>query len=253
MRKIILIILMFMGGVLYANELRTYVDGKVQFEVPESENLRYVTSLDDADKIRVIVNSIENDDILNWASYSFSDLLYKQLIEDGMKINKKNIIRLIENNDILRTNTFSIAANWYNYYGRIETHDSYLVSSYRKLMYKDQYIGEQFMDLTVKKNGFDMSHSSFWIDYYINFVINDKLVYIWLKHASGDFQGVYEAFPEWFELRDDGKYYWVNLQARDEFFNVFDGDGYVKLPPKIRLLRETRDSILQTLTIIDDE
>ncbi len=250
MKKYLFLIFIFITCSLSANEMKIFEGGKIQFEVPESDNITFVGDKRNPFKIRITVNTVDNEGIKRRNPVSISNLLYKQLCSDSFKIDKEHIVKMIENNDISKTNTFSIAANWYNDYGNI-IFRNYLPVSYKKLIYDGEAIGESFMSIADINTGHELVNKYFSVDYRINFVMQDKLVYILINLTWGDFESLYKTFPEWFELRADNEYYWINQQSQYDFFKVFDSNEYIKLPDTIKLLRETRDSILKSLIIND--
>ena len=246
-----MILYIFLVCMCYASEYKTYEDDYIQFSVPESELIDFKTDKRNPSHIRILVNYVTNEDLVTRASYSFSELLYKQIVNDKMKINKSHIIELIDSNDVFKTRTFSIGANWYKYNGEV-IERNYLINSYEKFFYNGQPIGEQFISLDRLLCGYDAFDKYFSCDYHINFVMNDKIVYIRFELTWGNFGALYQEFPDWFELRNDGKYYWINKEKQNEFFKVFNKNEYMKLPKTLMLLRETRDYVMKTLVIKDN-
>lgn len=246
MKKNLILILLMGYMSIYANEIKTVVDGKVRFEIPSSEKIDFGRKEKNPLKVSILINEIKNEELKGYTPQSFSPFLYMILKDSDFRINKAEIIKMIEENDVEKTNTFSIEPNYYyDYDGKLKNTNR-LLNSYKKLIYADQCIGESFLYLSPIKYAKD---KYFNIDSNINFVLNDRIVYIRIENIWGDAKKVAEAFPDFFEIREDGKTYWINQAAQNKFIEKFNSDEYKKLPETIRLVRETRDTILSTLQI----
>jgi len=228
------------------------VDNMVKFKVPENEMIdcRWENSDNhDDSNVSITVNTRKNEDIKRCETLAFSPLLYEQLKKDNLTINKEHLLKMIDENDVDKTGTFSIEPNWFDYYGQI-INNNYLSCSYEKLIYDNIAIGESYVyliseDLNLKEY--------FSIHYSINFILSDRIVYIDISLSSDDSESVIKEFPKYFEIRNEGKTYWKNKEARNNFYlEVLNTSKYKKLPETIRLVKETRDMILKTLEINEE-
>ena len=250
MKKSICILLFLTAfySFLACEDAKYYTDQYIEFQEIENEKIDYHRGKDDPAKVRVLVNYIGQEDLKVWNPCALSPLLYKQLREDGFQVNKEHLYKLMEENDFFKSGTYSLGANYYNYYGRI-IYNNYLPNSYNRLIYQNQVIGEYYMYTTGIHYGNAYDKDYFNLSYEFVFVVKDKLAYITADLVWGDFSGICDAFPELFEQREDGKYYWVSQEAQYKFCEILNSEDYVKLPDTIRYVRDVKDMIVKTLKL----
>ena len=249
LKILILIYILFSVPIFsMSKNVRIFENEFIKFSVPSNSSIQFRDEERDPNKIRIIDKYIGRESICNTESYAFSPKLYKILKQNNFEINREEIISMIEWNDITKTGTFSLKPNYLEYPNGKREYINYITESYEKLIYKNQAIGESFMYLPPIRCDIDPIYGSS-IDCHINFVMKNNLVYITLTLIWADFNSVRNTFPEFFEQHSDGKYYWKDNQAQVKFYEIFDSDEYVKLPEIIRLLKETRDMIINTLEI----
>ncbi len=250
MKKSICILLAFTSflSFLTCEDAKYYSDQYIEFQEIDNYKIDYHRGKDDPAKVRVLVNYFGKDSLKNRSPVSLSPLLYKQLWKDGFQVNKEHLYKLMEENDFSKSGTYSLGANYYNYYGKV-VYRNYLPNSYQKLFYNNQVIGEYFMHTTEIDYGNAYDKDYFSLSYKFVFLVKDKLAYIDINLVWGDFSGIYDAFPELFELRADGKYYWVSQEAQYKFCEILNSEEYKKLPDTIRYVRDVKDLIVKTLTL----
>ena len=250
MKKSICILLFLTAfySFLACEDAKYYTDQYIEFQEIENEKIDYHRGKDDPAKVRVLVNYIGQEDLKVWNPCALSPLLYKQLREDGFQVNKEHLYKLMEENDFSKSGTYSLGANYYNNYGKI-VYRNYLPNSYQKLFYNNQVIGEYYMYTTGIKSGNAYDEDYFNLYYHFVFVVKDKLAYIDIGLIWGDFSGIYDVYPEFFEQRADGKYYWISQEAQYKFCEILNSEEYTKLPDTIRYVRDVKDMIVKTLKL----
>ena len=87
------------------------------------------------------------------------------------------------------------------------------------------------------------------MNYRMTFVLSDRLERIRFGRIIIDGSSLVNSFPQWFEMRSDSNYYWINQECLDAMYDLLFSDDYKKLPRDLQLIRETRDMILQTVKI----
>ena len=85
----------------------------------------------------------------------------------------------------------------------------------------------------------------------MTFVLQDRLerISFGINSIENSAEELVNSFPQWFEMRSDGNYYWINQECLDAMYDLLFSDDYKKLPRELQLIRETRDMILQTVRI----
>ena len=249
MKKSICILLFLTSfySFLACEDAKYYSDQYIEFQEIDNEKIDYDKNYI-PEKVCIWVNYVGNDKIKNRNPQSMSPLLYKQLWKDGFQVNKEHLYKLMEENDFSNSGTYSLGANYYNHYGRI-IYNNYLPNSYQKLFYNNQVIGEYYLCTTGIHYGNAYDKDYFALSYDFVFVVKDKLAYITADLVWGDFSGIYDAYPEFFEQRADGKYYWISQEAQYKFCEILNSEDYVKLPDTIRYVRDVKDMIVKTLKL----
>lgn len=181
---------------------------------------------------------------INYVSERFSDFLLKQNF-----IYDRNVFE-----DYLLKNNFPESDNFAfeKYYFRHSREEpkqyvGFLVKSYKPII-KDDILGEEYMYAKLKTEVLDQ-YGGCTMNYHITFVLSDRLERISFGRIIIDGNSLVNSFPQWFEMRRDGNYYWINQACLDEMYDLLFSDDYKKLPRDLQLIRETRDMILQTVRI----
>ena len=138
---------------------------------------------------------------------------------------------------------------FYNRYSRDESKQyvGFLPKSYKPII-MDKILGEEYMYANTDYCFLDKSGGD-TIGYHITFVLNDRLERIAFTRIISDGISLINSFPQWFEMRRDGNYYWINQECLEAMYDLLFSDDYKKLPRDLQLIRETRDMILQTVRI----
>ena len=114
----------------------------------------------------------------------------------------------------------------------------------------DDVLGEEYFYWPSKSSIYD-NYRATTVYYHITFALPDRLERISFGINSIDYSAeeLVNSFPQWFEMRKDGLYYWINQECLDAMYDLLFSDDYKKLPRDLQLIRETRDMILQTVRI----
>ena len=247
MKKIFyLFTLIFMTS--FSNYAKTInsLDGYITFEVPEECNWTDIYHRDPS-KLELSQWSVtEFYDNFN----SFGKPLYELLKKNNFKLDYNCIKKLLINNNYQESGEFVINPNYHQeYIGGEKEYIGYLPKSYKPII-MDDILGEEYFWLPVKYCIYN-EYRATGFSYHITFALPDRLEIISFGINSIDYSAeeLVNSFPQWFEMRKDGLYYWINQECLDAMYDLLFSDDYKKLPRDLQLIRETRDMILQTVRI----
>ncbi len=247
MKKILLIILLplILFSHIYGKSITTE-DGFLTFEVPEDCNYTDIFNREP----RKLELSLWNTHIFLDNKSSYSVPFYNLLKQDDFKINLKHIKELLFINDYLKTGDFALDPSYrIDEYTGDKHYIGYIPKSYRTIINKN-IIGEEYFYAPLNSKIVN-KYGGGTMGYYITFVLNDRLESISFKRIIIDGQSLVTTFPQWFEMRSDGNYYWINQDCLNEMYDLLFSEDYKKLPRDLQLIRETRDMILETVKIND--
>ena len=224
----------------------TTEDGFLSFEVPEECGCidifhRNGTKLEISGS-KVIFDSKH----LVCFSEKFSDFLVKK----EYRYERKEFEEYLLHNNFPESDQFAFD-QFYNRYSRDESKQyvGYLPKSYKPII-MDDVLGEEYFWLPVKYCIYN-EYRATGFSYHITFALPDRLERISFGINSIDYSAeeLVNSFPQWFEMRKDGLYYWINQECLEAMYDLLFSDDYKKLPRDLQLIRETRDMILQTVRI----
>lgn len=246
----IFMFLLLLSAFLPAQQKITMADGHLSFCVPDSD----LIAVEKWDTQKIYIHRLEytNEHPEDLHNLGFSPLLSEVLAKDDYVINEDHLLEMIRNNDFNVSGTYSLAANYrYDAYHKKEYVDSYYDESYTKVFYDDIAVGESFFSTGTAKYRINSAPKakSFSCDIWL--IVDNRIVNIGLWLQFSDLILVPDIYPDLFRTDEKGDVYWKDEESRVEFFYRFMGDDYVKLPPKLRTLRETYDMIMETLTITE--
>ena len=265
MKKIVLVFILFL---IYfcpclAENKTVYVnDNKIKFCIPDDENVVYGTIFA-KEKVGVFVWIEKREDIINYEPGIFSPMLTKILKEDNFYIKKDRIVEMIENNDYEKTGLNCITSN-VKQYEQYFTEDRHFGTvyigegkpdfnslghfSYRRMWYEGHQIGEYHFAVQEPKYKIDYT-GAYPFSYYIYFVVDGALVTIGLNIQFPPIEERKKIVEGFTEQHEDGHIYWKDIQAQKDFFTLLESPEYERLPHNIKLLREAKDMLLETLEI----
>lgn len=179
-------------------------------------------------------------------SEKFSDFLVKK----EYRYERKEFEEYLLHNNFPESDQFAFD-QFYNRYSRDESKQyvGYLPKSYKPII-MDDVLGEEYFWLPVKYCIYN-EYRATGFSYHITFALPDRLERISFGINSIDYSAeeLVNSFPQWFEMRKDGLYYWINQECLEAMYDLLFSDDYKKLPRDLQLIRETRDMILQTVRI----
>lgn len=247
MKKISLVLLIACLSIaLGYTKTITSEDGFLSFEVPEECGCidifhRNGTKLEISGS-KVIFDSKH----LVCFSEKFSDFLVKK----EYRYERKEFEEYLLHNNFPESDQFAFD-QFYNRYSRDESKQyvGYLPKSYKPII-MDDVLGEEYFWLPVKYCIYN-EYRATGFSYHITFALPDRLERISFGINSIDYSAeeLVNSFPQWFEMRKDGLYYWINQECLEAMYDLLFSDDYKKLPRDLQLIRETRDMILQTVRI----
>lgn len=245
-KKIIYLFIMIFVASCYAKTVTTE-DGYLSLEIPEECGCKIDYNQRDPSRLEISGRCIEYScDNLNYISERFCDFLLEQKFKYDRNIFENYLLQ----NNFPESDTFAFS----QYYGRYSRDESkhyvgYLQKSYKQII-MDDILGEEYFWLPVKYCIYN-EYRATGFSYHITFALPDRLEIISFGIKSIDYSAeeLVNSFPQWFEMRKDGLYYWINQECLEAMYDLLFSDDYKKLPRDLQLIRETRDMILQTVRI----
>lgn len=242
-KKIIYLFIMIFIASCYAKTVTTE-DGFLSFEVPEECGCIDIFHRNPR-KLEISGTEIIFDSkYLVCFSEKFSDFLVKK----EYRYERKEFEEYLLHNNFPESDQFAFD-QFYNRYSRDEPKQyvSFLPKSYQTII-RDDVLGEEYFYASLKSKVLDQ-YGGCSMDYHITFVLSDRLERISFGRIIIDGSSLVNSFPQWFEMRKDGLYYWINEECLEAMYDLLFSDDYKKLPRDLQLIRETRDMILQTVRI----
>ncbi len=246
MKKLLTVILF---TILYCSAFAqihiTTGDGQLEFDIPDNELVRADEWITDRIFLHILEYTKESSRTM--LKSKFSPMLYEILQNDGFVFKKEHIVEMIRNNDFKKSGIYSVESNFREEYGKRVYKTSLINESYQTLYYDGEPVGDFYASSQPIEYMVNTRITNLYIN--SNIVLSDRIVAVDLWLTASDLPLVPEIFPELFVKKADGNIYWKSDESRAEFYNIFMSDDYVKLPPKLRALRETYDMIKDTLII----
>lgn len=244
-KKIIYLFIMIFIASCYAITVTT-ADGYLSLEIPEECGCIDIF-FRDGSKLQIRGRCIEYiSDKINYVSEKFGDFLVEQKFKYDRKIFENYLLQ----NDFPESDQFAFD-HFYDRYSREESKEyiGYLPKSYKPII-MDDILGEEYFYWPSKSSIYD-NYRATTVYYHITFALPDRLERISFGINSIDYSAeeLVNSFPQWFEMRKDGLYYWINQACLEAMYDLLFSDDYKKLPRDLQLIRETRDMILQTVKI----
>ena len=245
MKKISLIFLIFWLSIAFGyTKTVTTEDGFLSFEVPEECGCIDIFQRNPR-KLEICGYTIIKPFIYKT---EFSIPFYKLLTENDFEIDLLNIRKLLETNSYIESDDFALDPSYrLDEFSGNKRYIGFLPKSYKPII-MDKILGEEYMYANTDYCFLDKSGGD-TIGYHITFVLNDRLERIAFTRIISDGISLINSFPQWFEMRSDGNYYWINQECLDAMYDLLFSDDYKKLPRDLQLIRETRDMILNTVRI----
>ena len=242
-KKIIYLFIMIFIASCYAKAVTTE-DGFLSFEVPEECGCIDIF-LRNPRKLEISGSKVIFD---SKHLVCFSEIFSDFLENKQYKITRTDFEKLLLTNNFPESDTFAFD-QYYNRYSRDEPKQyvGFLPKSYKPII-MDKILGEEYMYANTDYCFLDKSGGD-TIGYHITFVLNDRLERIAFTRIISDGISLINSFPQWFEMRSDGLYYWINQECLEAMYDLLFSDDYKKLPRDLQLIRETHDMILQTVKI----
>ena len=224
----------------------TTEDGFLSFEVPEECGCIDIFHRNPR-KLEISGTEVIFDSkYLVCFSEKFSDFLVKK----EYRYERKEFEEYLLHNNFPESDQFAFD-QFYNRYSRDESKQyvGFLPKSYKPII-MDDILGEEYFWLPVKYCIYN-EYRATGFSYHITFALPDRLERISFGINSIDYSAeeLVNSFPQWFEMRKDGLYYWINQACLEAMYDLLFSDDYKKLPRDLQLIRETRDMILQTVRI----
>ena len=224
----------------------TTEDGFLSFEVPEECGCIDIFHRNGT-KLEISGTEVIFDSkYLVCFSEKFSDFL----VEKEYRYERKEFEEYLLHNNFPESDQFAFD-QFYNRYSRDESKQyvGFLPKSYKTLI-QDDILGEEYFWLPVKYCIYN-EYRATGFSYHITFALPERLERISFGINSIDYSAeeLVNSFPQWFEMRKDGLYYWINEECLEAMYDLLFSDDYKKLPRDLQLIRETRDMILQTVRI----
>ena len=180
----------------------------------------------------------------------FSIPFYELLTENDFEIDLLNIRKLLETNSYIESDDFALDPSYrLDEFSGNKRYIGFLPKSY-KIIIQDDILGEEYFYIPKESRIYDNKRAT-TVSYHMTFALPDRLERISFGINSIDYSAeeLVNSFPQWFEMRKDGLYYWINQECLDAMYDLLFSDDYKKLPRDLQLIRETRDMILQTVRI----
>lgn len=242
-KKIIYLFIMIFVASCYAKTVTTE-DGFLSFEVPEECECIDINHRNPR-KLEIRGYFLTKPFI---CKTEFSIPFYKLLTENNLEIDLQMTKKLLETNSFLESDDFALDPSYrLDEFSGDKRYIGYLPKSYKPII-MDKILGEEYMYANTDYCFLDKSGGD-TIGYHITFVLNDRLERIAFTRIISDGISLINSFPQWFEMRSDGNYYWINQACLEAMYDLLFSDDYKKLPRDLQLIRETRDMILQTVKI----
>lgn len=222
----------------------TTEDGFLSFEVPE-----------ECGCIDIFLRNPRKMEICGYAvtkpfdcEVEFSKLFYKLLKENNFEIDLLKTKELLKTNSYIESDDFALDPSYrLDEFSGNKRYIGYLPKSYTPII-MDKILGEEYMYAPLDSKVLN-KYGGGSMDYNITFVLSDRLERISFGRIIIDGSSLVNSFPQWFEMRSDGNYYWINQACLEAMYDLLFSDDYKKLPRDLQLIRETRDMILQTVRI----
>lgn len=246
-KKIIYLFIMIFVASCYAKTVTTE-DGYLSLEIPE-----------ECGCIDIHHRNYSRLEIMGYfltkpfiCKTEFSIPFYKLLEENNFEINLIKLKEMLEDINFNENDDFAIDPSYRTdeFSGDGDKcYIGYLPKSYKPII-MDDVLGEEYFWLPVKYCIYN-EYRATGFSYHITFALPDRLERISFGINSIDYSAeeLVNSFPQWFEMRKDGLYYWINQECLDAMYDLLFSDDYKKLPRDLQLIRETRDMILQTVRI----
>ena len=222
----------------------TTEDGYLSFDIPEECGCVDIFQRNPR-KLEISGVCIEfMKDNINYISERFCDFLLEQNFNYDRDIFEYYLLQ----NNFPESDTFAFS-QYYHRYSRNESKEyiGYLPKSYKPII-MDKILGEEYMYAPLDSKVLN-KYGGGSMDYNMTFVLSDRLERISFGRIIIDGSSLVNSFPQWFEMRKDGNYYWINQECLEAMYDLLFSDDYKKLPRDLQLIRETRDMILQTVRI----
>lgn len=225
----------------YAKTLTTE-DGFLSFEIPEECGC---IDINHRNPRRIEIAGINIKYRFECIS-SVSERFFDFLVEQKFKYDRKIFENYLLQNNFPESDTFAFS-QYYHRYSRDESKEyiGFLPKSYKPII-MDDILGEEYFYASLEVLD---QYGGGSMDYHITFVLSDRLERISFGRIIIDGSSLVNSFPQWFEMRSDGNYYWINQECLEAMYDLLFSDDYKKLPRDLQLIRETRDMILQTVRI----
>lgn len=222
----------------------TTEDGFLSFEVPEECGCIDIFHRNPR-KLEIKGSEVIFDSkYLVCFSEKFSDFLVKK----EYRYERKEFEEYLLHNNFPESDQFAFD-QFYNRYSRDESKQyvGFLPKSYKPII-MDKILGEEYMYAPLDSKVLN-KYGGGSMNYKMTFVLSDRLERISFGRIIIDGSSLVNSFPQWFEMRKDGNYYWINQACLEAMYDLLFSDDYKKLPRDLQLIRETRDMILQTVKI----
>lgn len=243
-KKVIVFLLATISITFGYTKTVTTEDGYLSFEVPE-----------ECGCIDIFQRNPRKMEICGYAvtkpficKTEFSIPFYELLTE----IDLLNIRKLLETNSYIESDDFALDPSYrLDEFSGNKRYIGFLPKSYKTII-RDDILGEEYFYIPKESRIYDNKRAT-TVSYRITFALPDCLERISFGINSIDYSAeeLVNSFPQWFEMRKDGLYYWINQSCLDEMYDLLFSDDYKKLPRDLQLIRETRDMILETVKIND--
>lgn len=247
MKKIALIFLIsWLSIALGHTKTVTTEDGFLSFEVPEECGCIDIFHRNGR-KLEICGYTIIKPFIYKT---EFSIPFYKLLTENDFEIDLLNIRELLKTYSYIESDDFALDPSYrLDEFSGNKRYIGFLPKSYKTII-RDDILGEEYFYIPKESRIYDNKRAT-TVSYRITFALPDRLERISFGINSIDYSAeeLVNSFPQWFEMRKDGLYYWINQECLDAMYDLLFSDDYKKLPRDLQLIRETRDMILQTVRI----
>ena len=225
---------------IWGNQILTDEYGKIKITIPSSDLIQ--EKYGNPNKIYVTINTVLASDIKDKEMGAYSSLFWDIYSKNNYIYDKDKIIEAINLNDFNKTGKFIISDT-----------DSidYLKSSYEKVVYKDNVIGESSTYISFMDTGYNEKYN-LMMEYELDVVLDDRIITITVGLVHFPWEEIIKQYPQWFILHDNNEYFWKNIHCLEEFYSMFkDGDN-AQFPEIVKLFGQIKNMILDSIQIKDE-
>lgn len=242
-KKIIYLFIMIFIASCYAKTVTTE-DGYLSLEIPEECGCIDIFHRNPR-KLEISGVCIEfMKDNINYISERFCDFLLEQNFNYDRDIFENYLLQ----NNFPESDTFAFGKYYFRDSRDEQKQYVGFISKSYQIIILDDILGEEYMYAPLDSKVLN-KYGGGSMNYNMTFVLSDRLERISFGRIIIDGSSLVNSFPQWFEMRKDGNYYWINQECLDAMYDLLFSDDYKKLPRDLQLIRETRDMILQTVRI----